>query len=108
MKIMSRKTDHYSTIFLLLHARDSKTEQKTREFLDDTCWSRIFYIVFKYEASGNKKLRSIIEVGDKYLSCESCVSLRGIPERIGCIEADVPEDCSDIFPTVTHSVGVEV
>ena len=69
----------------------------------------VFFILFlNTRPQAIKQLRSIIEVGDKYLSCESCVSLRGIPERIGCIEADVPEDCSDIFPTVTHSVGVEV
>ena len=108
MNIMSRKTNYYSTTFPCLHARDSKTEQKICEFLDDICLSRIFVLFLNTMPQAIKQLRSIIEVGDKYLSCKGCVSLRGIPEYIGCIEADVPDDCSDIFPTVTHSVGVEV
>ena len=53
-------------------------------------------------------LHAIIDFGDKYFSREGYISLRGIPEYIGCIEADVPDDCTDIFPTATHSVGVEV
>ncbi len=108
MKIMSRKTNYYSTTFPCLHARDSKTEQKICEFLDDICLSRIFILFLNTMPQAIKQLRSIIEVGDKYLSCKGCVSLRGIPEYIGCIEADVPDDCSDIFPVVTHSVCVEV
>ena len=108
MNIMSRKTNYYSTTVLRLDAGNSKTEQKIREFLDDTGLSRILVLFLNTMPQAIKQLRSIIEVGDKYLSCEGCVSLRGIPEYIGCIEADVPDDCSDIFPTATHSVGVEV
>ena len=105
---MSRKTNYYSTTVLRLDARNSKTEQKIREFLDDTGLNRIFVLFLNTMPQAIKQLRFIIEVGDKYLSCEGCVSLRGIPKYIGCIEADVPDDCSDIFPTVTHSADVEV